>query len=63
MKLTFQDYICDIFRYEGSAPGTCPIAPSSSDAILTVHMRYTLELKPKIITSDHFGMDKKTNTK
>ena len=44
MKLTYQDFKCDFFRYEGSAPGTCPIAPSSSDAILTVHMRYSINL-------------------
>ena len=30
-------------------PGTCPIAPSSSEAILTLNMKYYMNLKPKVV--------------
>ena len=48
MKIEYSNYKCDFFRYEGGVPGSCPIAPSSDKAILTVNSKFTMSIKPVI---------------
>lgn len=44
MKVSYHNYKCDFFRYNASALGTCPLVPSSSDVIVTLNMKYSMNL-------------------